>query len=70
MISSAEIKTIAERWKRATRPLKIHDQKYGLRLVEMFNEYNGEAIKRFDDPLEAAVFTVLIEMLKDQDIKK
>ena len=70
MISSADMKTISERWKRATRPLRIHEQKYGHRLVEMLEEYNGEEIKRFDDPLEAAAFIVLIGMLKDQDIKK
>jgi hypothetical protein len=68
MISSADIRTISERWKRATRPLRIHDQKYGHRLVKILEEYNGEEIKRFDDPLEAAAFIVLIGMLKDQDI--
>jgi len=64
MISSADIREIAERWKRATRPLKIHEQKYGHRLVKMLEEYNGEEIKRFDDPLEAATYIVLIQVLK------
>jgi hypothetical protein len=70
MISSADMKEIAERWKRATRPLTIHDQKYGHRLVKMLEEYNGEELKRFNDPLEAAAFIVLIQMVKEQGVKK
>jgi len=70
MISSADIREIAERWKRATRPLKIHEQKYGHRLVKMLEEYNGEELKRFDDPLEAAAFIVLIQVVKEQSLKK
>ena len=38
--------------------------------MKMLEEYNGEEIKRFDDPLEAAAFIVFIGMLKDQDMRK
>jgi len=67
MVTAADIRIIAERWKRATRPLKIHEQNYGHRLVTMLEHYNGEEIKRFDDPLEAAAFIVSIGMLKELD---
>lgn len=59
---------MADRWKRASRPLKIQDQRYGHRLVQMLAEYNGEEIKRFDDPLEAAAFIVLVRMVKELDL--
>lgn len=65
MVTAAEIKIIADRWKRATRPLKIHEQNYGHRLVAMLEQYHGEEIRRFDDPLEAAAFIVSIGMLKE-----
>ncbi|MCE5299041.1 MAG: hypothetical protein MUE45_01220 [Methanoregulaceae archaeon] len=65
MVTAADIRVIAERWKRATRPLKIHEQNYGYRLVTMLEQYNGEEIRRFDDPLEAAAFIVSIGMLKE-----
>jgi hypothetical protein len=68
MVTAADMRIIAERWKRATRPLKIHDQEYGNRLAIMLEGYNGEEIKRFDDPLEAAAYIVLIGMFKYQDI--
>ena len=68
MITAADIRTIAERWKRATRPLKIQDQKYGHHLVQMLGEYNGEEIKRFDDPLEAAAFIVLVRIVRELDL--
>jgi hypothetical protein len=70
MVTAADMRIIAERWKRATRPLKIHDQEYGYRLAKMLAGYNGEEIKRFDDPLEAGAYIVLIGMLKDQDMCK
>jgi len=30
----------------------------------MLDKYNGEEIKRFDDPLETAAYIVLIQVLK------
>ena len=68
MITAADIRTMADRWMRASRPLKIQDQRYGHRLVQMLAEYNGEEIKRFDDPLEAAAFIVLVRMVKELDL--
>ncbi len=68
MITAADIRTMADRWQRASRPLKIQDQRYGHRLVQMLAEYNGEEIKRFDDPLEAAAFIVLVRMVKELDL--
>lgn len=69
MVTAADIRIIADRWKRATRPLRIQDQGYGNRLVTMLEEYHGQEITRFDDPLEAAAFIVLIRMIREQELR-
>ena len=61
------VNRIADRWARSTRALKREDQKYGERLVELAKMHASEAFVACDDPLEAAVFSVLIEILKRQD---
>jgi hypothetical protein len=52
------VKSTADRWARSSRALKKADRPYGERLVEAF--YGC------DDPLEAAVFSVLVELIKEQ----
>ncbi len=70
MISSDDIKQLAGRWRRATRSLKVQDQQYGLRLAEMIEKYNRKEFERFDDPLEAAAFIILIQMVKERCAEK
>jgi hypothetical protein len=57
-------KEVSERWLKASRALKKEDQVYGQRLAEMAKRHSGEAFYALDDPLEAAVFSVLVEMMK------
>jgi hypothetical protein len=45
--------------------LKKEDQIYGQKLAEMVKKHSSEAFYAFDDPLEAAVFSVLVEMMKE-----
>jgi len=47
--------------------LKKEDRPYGERLVELAKKHSSEAFIACDDPLEAAVFSALVEMLKHQD---
>ena len=61
------VKSIADRWARSSRALKKDDQKYGEELAEMAKRHSSEAFIACDDPLEAAVFSVLVEMMKHQD---
>jgi hypothetical protein len=61
------VKSIADRWARSSRALKKCDQQYGEKLVEMAKKHSSEAFIGCDDPLEAAVFSALVEMLKHQD---
>jgi hypothetical protein len=61
------VKRIADRWARSSRALKKEDQQYGEKLVELAKKHSSEAFIGCDDPLEAAVFSELVEMLKHQD---
>ena len=64
-------KEVSARWLKASRALKKEDQIYGQRLAEsqrlaeMVKKHSSEAFYAFDDPLEAAVFSVLVEMMKE-----
>ena len=57
-------KDVSARWLKASRALKKEDQVYGERLAEMAKKHSSEAFYAMDDPLEAAVFSVLVEMKK------
>jgi hypothetical protein len=61
------VKEITERWTRAAKALREEDQAVALRVVEMAKKHSSEAFYAFDDPLEAVCFSVLIELLKEQD---
>jgi hypothetical protein len=38
---------------------------YGQRIAKMANKHSSETFFALDDPLEAAVFSVLVEMMKE-----
>ena len=61
---------VAQQWLKASRALSKDDQIYGQRLAEMVKMHSSEAFYALDDPLEAAVFSVLIELLKEKDQEK
>jgi len=67
MSMTTGMKNVSERWKRASRALKIDDQKYGIRLAEALERHKGPEYAMFDDPLEASVFFLLIEMMKEKE---
>ena len=60
-------KDVSARWLKASRALKKKDQIYGQRLAEMAKRHSSEAFYALDEPLEAAVFSALVEMLKEMD---
>lgn len=64
------MKSTAEHWARSSRALKKEDRPYGEKLVELAKRHSSEAFYGCDDPLEAAVFSVLIEVLKRQETKE
>jgi hypothetical protein len=61
------VKDVSARWLKASRALKKVDQVYGQKLAEMAKRHSSEAFYALDDPLEAAVFSVLLELVKQMD---
>jgi DNA-directed RNA polymerase specialized sigma subunit len=59
-----EVKELAERWSRTGRALKKEDQPYAHELARMAKIHSNEVFYLFDDPVEAAMFSILVEMLK------
>ncbi len=61
------VNSTADRWARSARALKKEDRQYGERLVELAKTHSSEAFVACDDPLEAVVFSALVEILRRQD---
>jgi len=64
------VKIIADRWAQSSRALKKEDQQYGEKLVKLAKMHSSEAFIACNDPLEAVVFSVLVEMIKRQEKQK
>lgn len=64
------VKDVSARWIKASKALKKEDQIYGQKLAEMATKHSSESFYALDDPLEAAVFSALLEMLKEADRAK
>jgi hypothetical protein len=61
------VAAVAERWLRARRAMRKEDQAYAEELAAMAKRHASEGFYAFDDPLEAALFSVLVELLKERD---
>jgi hypothetical protein len=61
------VNQIADRWARLSRSLREEDQKYGEKLAKLAKMHSSEAFIACADPLEVAVFSILIEILKHQE---
>jgi hypothetical protein len=57
-------KEVSARWLKCSRALKKEDREYALRLAEMAKKHSSEAFYALDDPLEAALFSVLLELMR------
>jgi hypothetical protein len=55
---------------KASRALKKEDQIYGQRLAEMANMHSSEAFYALDDPQGMAIFSVLVELVKEIETRK
>jgi hypothetical protein len=58
-------KEVSARLMKTSKALKKEDQVYGQKVAEMAKMHSSEAFYALDDPLEAAVFSVLVEMMKE-----
>ncbi|MDT8357164.1 MAG: hypothetical protein RQ758_01525 [Methanomicrobiaceae archaeon] len=61
------VKNTADRWLKARRAMRQDDQIYAERVAGMAKKHSSEGFYAFDDPLEAAVFSVLVEIVKEMD---
>lgn len=52
---------------KASRALKKEDRVYGQMVAEMASKHSREAFYVLDDPQEAAMFSVLVELMKEVD---
>lgn len=57
-----EVRALTERWERAARTLPGRDREVALRVARMAGAHASECFYAFDDPLEAAFFSVLLEL--------
>jgi hypothetical protein len=64
------VKEVSERWLKACRALKKEDQVYGQMLAEMANKHSSKAFYALDDPLDAALFSALVEILKELEKRR
>lgn len=55
---------LSARWARAERAMRKEDGAWLRGLAAMAKKHSSEAFYALDDPLEAAVFSALIELLK------
>jgi len=60
------VKGLAERWARVPRALRPEDRPYAEQLVASAKMHSSEAFYGCDDPLEAAVFSALVEIARQQ----
>ena len=63
-------KEVSARWLKASRALKKEDQIYGQEVAEMAKKHSSEAFYALDDPPEAAVFSVLVELLRELERRR
>jgi hypothetical protein len=62
------VNDIAGRWGHAARAMRRDDAACADKVVAMAKTYGSEAFYAFDDPLEAAFFSVLICMSRDFEL--
>lgn len=58
-----ELDPLILRWKKTTRALKIHEQKYGKYITDMLERRTDAELALFKDPVEAAAFFCLVDVL-------
>jgi len=65
-----DVKDISARWLKASKALEEEDHVYGQKLAEMARKHSSEAFYPLDDPQEAAVFSALVEIMKELSDRK
>ncbi|HOT02934.1 MAG TPA: hypothetical protein PK069_01990 [Methanolinea sp.] len=61
------VREILSRWERAARALPGKEREHALRVIAMARVHASECFYAFDDPLEAVLFSVLLEVAKERE---
>jgi hypothetical protein len=59
-----ELDPLIFRWKKTTRALKLHEQPYGKYITDILERRTDAELARFSDPVEAAAFFCLLDLVK------
>jgi hypothetical protein len=59
-----ELDLLIFRWKKTTRALKYQDQQYGKYITDILERRTDAELARFTDPVEAAAFFCLLDLMK------
>jgi hypothetical protein len=58
---------IADRWVRLAKKLRNRESNSGMKLAELARQHSSEGFVGCDDPLEAVIFSAVVEVLRNQD---
>jgi hypothetical protein len=58
-----ELDPLILRWKKTTRALKIHEQPSGKYITDILERRTDAELAQFKDPVEAAAFFCLVDLL-------
>ena len=61
------VNEVAGRWKRASRLMRDVEADQAETIVMFAKQFSSEAFYAFDDPLEAALFSVIISIVREQE---
>jgi hypothetical protein len=64
-----QLNEVILRWKKTTRALKIYEQEYGKTLTDCLEKRTDAELVHFHDPVEAAAFFCLVELMKKKTIQ-
>jgi hypothetical protein len=67
---SVDLEGVILRWKKTTRAMKTHDQVYGRHLTEVLGRVPDAQLVHFQDPVEAAAFFCMLDILKKSCVGK
>jgi len=61
-----QLNEVILRWKKTTRALKIPEQEYGRYITDILERRTDAELVHFSDPVEAATFFCLLELVKEK----
>jgi hypothetical protein len=64
LLRKIQLDDVILRWKKTTRALKNHEQEHGRYLTEILEKRTDAELVYFSDPVEAAAFFCMLEMVK------